>query len=154
MHIQSTTTFHQDLHTASLRGDCCAAGLLQTLSYVLPGALGTTKCDTFTGAGQPATRDLCHHRGTDLQAIATRLLVPWADPHFHVMWCAEGACSLLRKYMLAPAMRLSPEDLRSLCSRGVPNDEPNCGSGDAGLACRGRDPQDRCRKLAGRACDR
>src|SRR5436309_11666253 len=36
MYVQSTTAFDQSLHNASLGGDCCAAGLLQTLSCVLP----------------------------------------------------------------------------------------------------------------------
>jgi hypothetical protein len=36
MYVQSTTAFHQRLHNASLEGDCCAAGLLQTLPCVLP----------------------------------------------------------------------------------------------------------------------
>ena len=30
------TTFNQSLHDASIGGDCCAAGLVQTLSCVLP----------------------------------------------------------------------------------------------------------------------
>src|SRR5437667_7908035 len=36
MYVQSATAFDQSLHNASLGGDCCAAGLLQTLSCVLP----------------------------------------------------------------------------------------------------------------------
>ena len=36
MYIQSTTAFDQSLHNASLGGDCCAAGLVQTLSCVRP----------------------------------------------------------------------------------------------------------------------
>jgi hypothetical protein len=36
MYVQSTTAFDQSLHNASLGGDCCAAGLVQTLSCVLP----------------------------------------------------------------------------------------------------------------------
>src|SRR5215469_4030573 len=64
---------------------------------------------------------------------------------------STGNCCCCYENSLAPPMRLSPEGLRSLCSRGVPNDESNCASGDACLACRGRDPQDHCRQLAGRA---
>jgi hypothetical protein len=30
MYVQSTTAFDQSLHNASLGGDCCAAGLVQT----------------------------------------------------------------------------------------------------------------------------
>src|SRR5258708_5907910 len=36
MYVQSTTALDQCLHNASLGGDCCAAGLVQTLSCVLP----------------------------------------------------------------------------------------------------------------------
>jgi hypothetical protein len=62
---------------------------------------GATRGDTFTGAGQSLSRDLCHHRvNSDLQA--NRLpttLVPQTDasarcgpePHFHGRGCADGA---------------------------------------------------------------
>ena len=69
MYVQSTTAFDHSLRNASIGGDCCAAGLVQTLSYVLP-VCGCEKGDTFTGAGQSYRRDLCHHIGYDLQAIA------------------------------------------------------------------------------------
>jgi len=36
MYVQSTTVFDQSLHSASIGGECCAAGLEQTLSCVLP----------------------------------------------------------------------------------------------------------------------
>jgi len=36
MYVLSTTAFYQSLHNGSLGGDCCAAGLVQTLSCVLP----------------------------------------------------------------------------------------------------------------------
>src|SRR5467141_3347286 len=75
----------------------CTAGLLPTLSYVFPDLLGTTKRGAFTGAGQPARRDLWHHRETDLQAIASRCFYHrlvrclLRRPYFHSTWCAGGA---------------------------------------------------------------
>jgi hypothetical protein len=36
MYVQSTTAFQSGFHNASIGGDCCAAGLLQKLPYVLP----------------------------------------------------------------------------------------------------------------------
>ena len=36
MYVQSTTPFDQSLHNASSRGNCCATGLVQILSCVLP----------------------------------------------------------------------------------------------------------------------
>ena len=52
-------------------GDGCAAGLLQTLSYVLPLLGGATKRNTFTSAGQSQLR-VSSHQGEkpDLQAVA------------------------------------------------------------------------------------
>ena len=73
MYIQPTTAFHQGLHDLLNGGDCCAAGLLQTLLHALPSFVGTTKGGTFTGAGQSTPRDLSPHKGLpDLQAIAVQ----------------------------------------------------------------------------------
>ena len=77
VHVESTTAFYQRLHNASFQGGCCAAGLLQKLPCVLPACgydplAGTTKRDTFTGAGQPVERDLGLTVTPDLQAIARK----------------------------------------------------------------------------------
>src|SRR5215470_3811720 len=63
-------------------GDCCAAGLLQTLLHALPSFLGATKGGTFTGAGQSTPRDLSPHKGLSRPPSNRRpaLLVSWTDP--------------------------------------------------------------------------
>jgi hypothetical protein len=79
-----TTAFDQSLHNASIGGDCCAAGLVQTLSCVLPVFASATKGGTFNGAGQSYRRDLCHHIGYRPSSNRQpRMLVSQTDP-FHV----------------------------------------------------------------------
>jgi hypothetical protein len=59
MYVQPTFTFDESWHNASIGGDCCAAGLVQTV--MRPSRFASaTKGGTFTGAGQSYRRDLCH----------------------------------------------------------------------------------------------
>src|SRR5438309_9950386 len=82
MYVQSTTAFDQSLHNASIGGDCCAAGLLQTLSYVLP----VSGCDK---------RWYLYRRGSVLSAGSVSLHRP---PHFKQSlttdtWITDGPVS-------------------------------------------------------------
>jgi hypothetical protein len=98
-HLQSATTFYHGLQSTCLRGgDCCAAGRLQTLLYVLP----VSGCDQWW---------YLYRRGSVLHRCPHSVsrppsnrhppkLVPQTDPStrnqplnpiFMLLGCAEGA---------------------------------------------------------------
>src|ERR1700688_716355 len=70
VHIQSTTALHQGFHNASMAGDCCAAGLLQTLSCVLPVSRCDKKWYLYRRGSVSFAGSVSSQSKNDLQAIA------------------------------------------------------------------------------------
>ena len=86
---------------------------------------------SLTGAGQSLTGDLCRHRvfPTSKPSPSTKACtMDRPVPHFHVRWCAKGACGLLGKlpgvypklpFWNAPTMPRRTFRVR-LCERRLP----------------------------------
>src|SRR5882762_1127610 len=96
MHSEPTTAFYQGLHDASIAG---------RLLRRRPGADTAIRPSRFR-VPQTVVRGSVSYTGSvssqsvpDLQAIAFNegCTMDSPAPHFHVRWCAKGACGLLRK---------------------------------------------------------
>src|SRR5713101_2815313 len=99
MYVHSTTALDQSLHNASIGGDCCAAGLVQTLSCVLP----VSGCDkrwylyrrgSVYLAGSVSSQVLerpSSNRSPQVLVPHRLTPPPPAETHFHAQWCATGA---------------------------------------------------------------
>src|SRR5437588_2052332 len=142
MHIKSTTAFYQCLHDTSLTEAIAAPQVCCRhchASFPFPGA---TKSGTFTGAGQSAQRDLCHHRVSRPPSNRSpTMLVLRTDPSPIALPEPHFSCLVVRRRRMRSALSFATQEecspARGTCTFSVHKQlfcEYEC-SHDANLAC-------------------